>query len=114
MALMKLKNLIKDISFEEIKGSKEILITGLCSNSKLVVPGNLFIARKGKIHDGSKFIEEAVNTGAVAVLTDMYNPFLSHITQLIDQDIVSKEIILANRYYQEPSKKLFLVGITGT
>jgi len=45
---MKLKKLLKNIKYKEIKGSKNIEISGVCSNSRLVVPNNLFIARKGE------------------------------------------------------------------
>jgi UDP-N-acetylmuramyl pentapeptide synthase len=62
--LMKIKKLFKNIVVEDIVGSKDCEITGICSHSKSVAPGNLFIARQGK------YIEEAVAAGAVAVLTD--------------------------------------------
>ena len=73
---MKLKKLLKDIPFKQFKGSKEIEITGICANSKFVSPGNLFIARKGRIEDGSHYIPEAIAAGAVAVLTDIFDPSL--------------------------------------
>ena len=111
---MKLKKLFKDISVKEIKGSKEVEITGLCSNSKLIAPGNLFIAKKGLTHDGSRFIPDAIAAGAAAVLTDIYNPFLGDIVQIIHPDVAQVEAELAARFYNHPAEALFLVGITGT
>ncbi|MBB64922.1 MAG: UDP-N-acetylmuramoyl-L-alanyl-D-glutamate--2,6-diaminopimelate ligase [Waddliaceae bacterium] len=112
---MKLKKLFRDLSIESIKGSKEVEITGLCANSKLVVPGNLFIAKKGGHYDGAEFISEAVSAGAVAVLTDLYDPFLSKdVTQVIHPDVASIEGDLAKIFYDSPSESLFTVGITGT
>lgn len=112
---MKLKKLIKDIPFEQIKGSKEHEITGICSNSKLIAPGNLFIARKGRVHDASIYIPEAIAAGAVAVVTDIYNPLLSKdITQLIHPNVGSIEGLIAATYYQFAGNELFIVGITGT
>ena len=111
---LKLKKLFKDISVQEIKGSKEVEITGLCSNSKLVAPGNLFIAKKGLTHDGSRFIPDAIAAGAAAVLTDIYNPFLGDIVQIIHPDVAQVEAELAARFYNHPAEALFLVGITGT
>ena len=76
---MKLKKLLRDLSQLQIKGSKEISITGLTANSKLVFPGNLFIAKKGLVHDGHQYIPEAIASGATAVLSELFDE--SHITK---------------------------------
>lgn len=110
---MKLRKLFKDIKEVEIKGTKDLEINGICSNSKLVAPGNLFIAKKGRIDDGSHYIGEALAAGAVAVLTDLYDPFVKA-TQIIHPDVAGIEGLLASHYYQFPSRELFMVGITGT
>jgi len=112
---MKLKRLLKNISCIDVRGSKEIEITGLSCNSKTVVPGNLFIAKRGLSAQGAQFIDEAIDAGALAILTDMYNPFLSKaVVQLIAKDLQGLEGKLAAEFYQDPSKDLFLVGVTGT
>lgn len=112
---MKLKKLLKDLPIHQIKGSKDLNITGVCANSKLVAPGNLFIAKKGRAQDGAAFIPEAIAAGAVAILTDIYNPFIDHeIAQLIHSDVASIEGKLSAHYYQFPSTELFMAGLTGT
>jgi UDP-N-acetylmuramoyl-L-alanyl-D-glutamate--2,6-diaminopimelate ligase len=111
---MKLRKLIKDLKIENVKGSKEIEITGICSNSKLVGPGNLFIAKKGLLQDGGQYIPEAIDSGAVAVATDIYNPSLKNVVQILHPDVASIEGQLASSYYQHPSDDLFVVGVTGT
>jgi UDP-N-acetylmuramoyl-L-alanyl-D-glutamate--2,6-diaminopimelate ligase len=111
---MKLKKLLKDIPNVQVKGSKEIEISGICSNSKLVSPGNLFIAKRGSTYDGTQFISEAVSAGATAILTDIFDPSLKDVTQLIHPDVNSMEGTFAANYYQFASDKLFMVGITGT
>lgn len=110
---MKLKKILKNIPVKEVRGSGDIEITGLCSNSKLAFPGCLFIARKGKKESGDKYIPEALLAGAAAVVTDIANPFIEA-TQVIHPDVFSIEGILAATYYQFPSNDLFMVGITGT
>lgn len=110
---MKIKKLVKEIPGISVKGSKEVEISGVCSNSKVVAPGNLFIAKKGRIDNGSDYIEEAIAAGAVAIVTDMYDPSLD-IVQLIHSDVGGIEGMLAAQYYQFPSNELFTVGITGT
>lgn len=111
---MKLKKLFKDIEEAQIKGSKELQITGICSHSKLASPGNLFIARKGFAYDGANYIAEAIRAGASAILTDMYDPSLKTVTQIIHPQPAKIEGSLAALYYQNPSEELFMVGITGT
>lgn len=112
---MKLRKLLLDIPVQQIKGSKDLEITGVCANSKLVAPGNLFIARKGKANDGSLYIPEAVSAGAVAILTDIYDPLLKKdITQILHPDPSVIEGLIATKYYQFAHNDLFMVGITGT
>ncbi len=111
---MKLKKLIKNLPLKQFKGSKEIEITGICANSKLVAPGNLFIAKRGRVDDGATFIPEAIEAGAVAVLTDIYDPSFKNIAQLVHPHVASIEGLLAASYYQFPSNELFTVGVTGT
>ncbi len=110
---MKLKKLLKNFPELLVKGSKEIEITGICSHSKMVAPGNLFVAKKGTYQDGAKFTQEAVHAGAVAVLIDFHDPFLD-VVQIIASDVAQMEAALAAEYYHTPSKELTLIGITGT
>ncbi|MCE5316806.1 MAG: UDP-N-acetylmuramoyl-L-alanyl-D-glutamate--2,6-diaminopimelate ligase [Parachlamydia sp.] len=111
---MKLKKLLKAIPFKQFKGSKEIEITGICANSKLVSPGNLFIARKGRVEDGSHYIPEAIAAGAAAILTDILDPSLKDVAQIIHPDVASLEGLIAAHYYQFPSNEMLMVGVTGT
>lgn len=110
---MKLKQLLKEIPVE-IRGSKEIEIRGLSNNSKLTAPGFLFFAKKGKTHQGNNFIQEAISGGAVAVVTDFFDPFIQGITQIICTNIADLEKNLSDRFYGNGSSNLLTVGITGT
>lgn len=111
---MKLKKLLKNFPDILIKGSKEIEITGISSNSKTTAPGNLFIAKKGLRVDGSAYIAEAINGGAVAILTDMYDPTYKNVSQLITKEIAQIESSIVAEYYGNPSEKLHMIGVTGT
>lgn len=112
---MKLKKLLKEIPNIQVKGSKDLEITGICANSKLVAPGNLFIARKGRSNDGMLYIPEAIAAGAIAILTDFFDPLLNKsITQIIHPHVASLEGLVAAHYHQFASDEMFMVGITGT
>jgi UDP-N-acetylmuramoyl-L-alanyl-D-glutamate--2,6-diaminopimelate ligase len=111
---MKLKKLIEGLDVKVVKGSKEIDIKGLTSNSKQVGHGFLYIAKRGFVHDGNNFVQDAINAGAFAILTDLYNPFLENVVQIISKETCKLEPILASRFFDHPHEKLFLTGVTGT
>ncbi|MCP5510150.1 MAG: UDP-N-acetylmuramoyl-L-alanyl-D-glutamate--2,6-diaminopimelate ligase [Chlamydiales bacterium] len=109
---MKLKTLIKNLPVH-VKGSKEIAISGLCADSRRCKQGDLFIAKRGKNFDGTQYVHNALNAGAIAVLSDLYDPFCNAL-QLITPDVSFVEAELARRFYLDPSSQLYMVGITGT
>lgn len=111
---MKIKKLIKNIPDIILKGAKDIEITGVSENSTLIAPGGLFIAKSGSYTDGAKYIAEAISAGAVAIATDIYNPMLTGIAQIISPSIQKISGQLAAHYYNFPSDELLTVGITGT
>lgn len=111
--MKKLKQILSGIEGVEVRGSKEIEISGISSDSRTVAPGNLFIARQGKNFNGGDFIQRAIEAGAFAVIVDIYDPFLK-VTQIVCREPQKIEAKIASRYYGKPSEKLFVIGITGT
>ena len=111
--IVQLKSLIKGLNLV-VKGFKHIEITGLSTDSKQVGPGFLYIAVRGERFDGNTYISEAIGSGAVCILTDLYNPFLKNVVQLICEESKKMEALLASRFYGHCDRNLFLVGITGT
>ncbi|MGE3954727.1 MAG: UDP-N-acetylmuramoyl-L-alanyl-D-glutamate--2,6-diaminopimelate ligase [Parachlamydiales bacterium] len=96
-----------------LKGSRAVKITGVCSHSKQVAPGMLFVARRGRTHDGGRFIHEALKAGAVAIASDLYDHSLK-VPQIITEDLQHLEGPLAAAFYGYPSHKMATIGITGT
>lgn len=111
---MKLRKLFKVVPSVKFKSAKDPEITGISSNSKLVAPGNLFIAKKGFSDDGNHYIREATRAGASAILTDLFDPSLKEVIQVIHPNPKAIEGDLAANFYHNPSDALFMVGITGT
>ena len=99
-----LKKLLKGIN--GIKNIPEIPISGISTNSALIKPGNLYIAIKGNRYDGNKFIPEAINNGASAVITEYdYSNKLS--TPIIKVTNSRKTVSrAAAEYYDHPTKKI--------
>lgn len=105
-----LSQLLQVLPDATIEGMKDVLIKGLSSHSKNVVPGYLFVA-KG---NGARFIPDALTAGASAILTSSYHPEFFPVSQVIHPDVAAAEVALAKAFYDHPDEKLFLVGITGT
>lgn len=111
---MKLRRLLRGISEIEVKGSQNVEISSLSSDSRTIVPGSLFFAKKGTTCDGGDFIRQAVQNGAVAIVAENFDPFLNSLTQIICKNPGQIEARLAARYYGKPSGQLFIAGVTGT
>ncbi|MBI5599854.1 MAG: UDP-N-acetylmuramoyl-L-alanyl-D-glutamate--2,6-diaminopimelate ligase [Deltaproteobacteria bacterium] len=113
---MRLKELIHslDCAAAGLKDA-EVEITGISSDSKEVSPGFLFVAMKGVKRDGGEFIKDAIEKGAVCVVTEKEAAGgMDDVPRIIVKDARGVIGRLSDRFYGEPSKKLKLVGVTGT
>jgi UDP-N-acetylmuramoyl-L-alanyl-D-glutamate--2,6-diaminopimelate ligase len=107
-----LKDLLTPFKDCVIKNKGNPKITGICSNSKKIQHGDLYVAIVGQKFDGRDFIEEAIKAGAKAVITDLYNPLLDpKIPQVITKNPGKLAQELALKFYERPS---ILIGVTGT
>lgn len=112
---MELRKLLKNIKPVAIKGDDGVDITGVNINSRLIEKGHLFMAMKGTQVDGHRFIGNAVESGAVAVLCeDMPAEPAEGVTYVQVESTEDAAGKVATMFYGEPSKKLKLVGVTGT
>ncbi|MAY73215.1 MAG: UDP-N-acetylmuramoyl-L-alanyl-D-glutamate--2,6-diaminopimelate ligase [Phycisphaerae bacterium] len=92
-----------------------VRVCDLTEHSRTVVPGSLFIARPGTKTDGRSFIADAIEAGAVAVLTDAQtSPDVKGVATLVADDVPLASARIAERFFGNPSKRLALIGITGT
>lgn len=110
-----LDQLLKNVEVRQIIGNSSIAIDNLQFDSRKVTPGTLFFATRGTQTDGHNFIEAALKAGAVAVVCETLPTTLApEVTfiQVADSTVALGEI--ASAFYGYPSRKLRLVGITGT
>lgn len=112
---MKLSETLKTIKTVNIIGSTDIDLTGINIDSRRIKAGHLFVAMKGTQVDGHRFIEKAIELGAIAVLLedmpDSLHEGVTYIQVASTEDAVGK---VATLFYGNPSSKLKLVGVTGT
>jgi UDP-N-acetylmuramoyl-L-alanyl-D-glutamate--2,6-diaminopimelate ligase len=93
--------------------SMQVIVHNIVSDSRQVQPGSLFVALKGTSNDGHRFIPDAIQRGAVAIvgtkpLTKLDVPYVQV------QDSHEALAYLAAAYYHYPARKLTVIGITGT
>lgn len=111
---MKLSALITNLEIKEIIGDLNLNIKGIYHNSRGIKRDFLFICIKGFAFDGHNFIDEAINRGAVALVVEKEIPLRPGITIIRVDDSRKTLAILANQFYDFPSRKLKLIGVTGT
>ncbi|WP_420554978.1 UDP-N-acetylmuramoyl-L-alanyl-D-glutamate--2,6-diaminopimelate ligase [Neptuniibacter marinus] len=95
----------------------DLVVSTLSQDSRTVSPGTLFLARSGLQHRGVDFVIGAVAAGAVAVLLDESEkddcPCVN-VPIICIPNLVAQLGAIAARFYDEPSKKMTVIGITGT
>ena len=116
---MKLKNMLVGLEDLKVKGDLDIEIEGLDRNSKNIKEGYLFVAIKGFSADGHKFINDAIENGAKAILVEEGCDLksiknLDNITIVMAKDTREALAITSANFYKNPSKKFKLIGVTGT
>lgn len=109
-----LRDIIYGVDLDSIKGDTNLTIKSIEYDSRKVKKGSLFVAIKGGNIDGHSFIDEAIENGASAVIYSDYN-FKDQKTTFIKTPNTRKSLsIVSSNFYENPSKKIKLVGITGT
>lgn len=113
-----LKNL-RDILYKtdllETRGLIDREVSGVESNSKEVKDGTLFVAVKGLTTDGHFFIEKAVESGASVIVCEALPPNIPEkVTFIKVKDSAYALGVIASNFFDNPSNKLKLIGVTGT
>jgi len=112
---MNLRDILKNIDYRKMTGNPDIEIKGITSNSNDARNGYLFCAVRGDVYDGHNFIETAVTNGANSVLLEnMPENISENVTYLEVENSRQITPVVAANFYNNPSSKLKLIGITGT
>jgi UDP-N-acetylmuramoyl-L-alanyl-D-glutamate--2,6-diaminopimelate ligase len=111
----RLKDIVNKIRMTELSGPDDIAIHQLEFDSRKIIPGSLFIAIRGSSTDGHQYINQAIQQGAVAVLCEdlpaELNPSVTYI-KVADSNYSMG--VMASDFYDNPSSRLKLIGVTGT
>lgn len=109
---MRLETLIENLQYEELINFKDVEIKGISYNSKTTKSGDLFVCLVGEHTDGHEYFKSAVESGARAFFVE--KPLDTHLPQIVVKSTRKQIADIANKFYDSPSKKLNLIGVTGT
>ena len=113
--MINLKEILWKVAIEAVNGSTDVAIEKMEFDSRKITKNDVFIAIRGTISDGHDFIEIAINKGAIAIICDTFPEIIvTGITYIQVKDTNKAMAFMAANYYENPSQKLKLVGITGT
>lgn len=110
---MTIEQLLQGVAVKKALGNLQTEISGVCYHSGKLLPGNIFVAVRGYRSDGHRFIGAAIEGGAAAVLVEEWQDGLQ-VPQVLVDDSRKALAILSSNWYDNPSKKLRLIGVTGT
>ena len=110
-----LKDILYKVAIESVKGSTDISVEKIEFDSRLIQASDVFVAIRGSISDGHNFIEKAIANGATTVVCDTPPDTMPDaVTFIIVKNTNTALATMAANFYENPSAKLKLVGITGT
>lgn len=112
---MLLQDVLYKVSIRSVSGSTSVEVNDIQIDSRRVKQGTTFIAVKGSATDGHQFIDKAIENGAVAVVYEQIPASIkAGIVYVEVQNSAVAAALMANNFYERPSEKVKLVGVTGT
>ncbi len=112
---MTIKELMVSIRVKEIRGDENQVVGSIHADSRKVEPGSVFVAVKGRTTDGHKFIDNAVDRGAICVIVEeIDDKDRPGVCVMVVENSASVLANIASTYYGHPSRQLVMVGVTGT
>ena len=110
-----LQNILQDVAIIKSYGKMDMDVNNIQFDSRKVQKNDVFVAQRGLLFDGHLFIEKAIQNGAKAVVyQDETIQIPKNITGVLVNDTNDALAKMASNYYNNPSAKLNLIGITGT
>ncbi|MDH5413624.1 MAG: UDP-N-acetylmuramoyl-L-alanyl-D-glutamate--2,6-diaminopimelate ligase [Flavobacteriaceae bacterium] len=113
--MKKLKDILYRVAVESVYGSTDIDVNTIVFDSRKVTNNDVFVALKGTIQDGHQFISSVIKKGAKAIICeDIPKKIEKNIAYIVVKDTKAALAIMADNFYDNPSQRLKLIGITGT
>ena len=113
--MKKLEDILYKVRIIAIHGNRSVQVNNITIDSRKVEPGWMFVAIKGEKVDGHNFIQQSIDKGATIIVCEELPALLNDtVTYIQVKNAHEATAYIAHNFYDEPSKKLKLVGVTGT
>ena len=113
--MKKLKDILYKVAVETVYGNTDISVRSLVIDSRKITDKDLFVALTGVITDGHNFIPSVAEMGVSAIVCEVIPTNIKQgITYIVVKDSKAALAIMADNFFDNPSQKLKLIGITGT
>lgn len=113
--MKKVAELIQDCKVKRQRGNLDVLISAVCFDSRQAKENCLYVAQKGTQVDGHQFISNAISKGAVCIVCEQMPEDLNeNVAYVMVENTATSLGKIAASFYGNPSRKLRLVGVTGT
>jgi UDP-N-acetylmuramoyl-L-alanyl-D-glutamate--2,6-diaminopimelate ligase len=112
---MNLKEILYKVAIEAVYGSTEVKVNTIQFDSRKIQLNDVFIAIRGTVSDGHDYIEKSIALGALVIVCDeLPAELLTNVTYIKVKDTNNALAFMSANFYDNPSAKLKLIGITGT
>lgn len=113
--MIQLKDILYKVTINKVVGNTSVAINKLEFDSRSISLNDVFVAIKGTVSDGHEFIKKASDQGAISIICEeIPKKIINGITYIEVSDSQEALAIMAANYYNNPSEKLKLIGVTGT
>lgn len=110
-----LKDILYKVSLEAVVGNTSVAINAIHFDSRNISLNDVFVAIRGTLSDGHQYIDQAIEKGALAVICEeMPSQKINGVTYVQVKDSQEALAFMAANFFEEPSRNLKLVGVTGT
>ncbi len=110
-----LQNILYKVHLQSVQGSTDKTVLGIAIDSRLVQENFVFVAIKGEKTDGHSYINRAIELGASVIVCEEFpKEAIDNVTYLQVNSTHETVALMAHQFYDEPSKKIKLIGVTGT
>ncbi len=110
-----LKDILYKVALESVYGNTDLMVDGIEFDSRKVTKESVFVAIKGSVADGHQFINDVIDKGVKAIICeDVPKERVQNVTYIVVNNANKALAISASNFYDNPSRKLKLIGVTGT
>ena len=112
--MKQLSEILQNVTYSNTVNFNDFAINGVYYDSREVTPNSIFVAIKGEKVSGDTFIAMAIERGATVIVTEQSVHVLDSVVVVLVEDARKALAEISNAFYDFPSKKLTLIGVTGT